>query len=971
MNNDAMDALLHVVVIGASAGGLQALADLVSQLRPSSRAAFVIAQHLSPDHSSQLVSLLKRASALPVEAASDRMPLQAGQILVIPPNTDARIEAGLVQLEAPKPRFGPSPSLDVLFDSQARACGEGAVAVVLSGTGSDGAFGLRAVGAHGGLILVQSPESAQFDAMPTAAIALGHPDLVADPKTLGARLSEWFSDGEHWRLAAADRDPSVLATAVNLLKQSAGIDFSQYRESTLLRQVERRMAVQGIKTIAAYNQLLSSDQAEARALMQNLLVTVTSFFRNKDGFDVLSRHLNPRLAAWSSNRQYRVWVPGCATGEEAYSIAMLISEAMGHPPDLSQRLKVFATDIDEQSLEIARRASYPASALRSIPDALQERFINSKDTSFDLAKSLRACVVFAKHNICVDPPFPEIDLISCRNLLIYFTPALQQRVIDLLSFSLHPGSLLFLGSSESLGQMTGFRIVDPSHRLFERTQQPRTRFRPSSESARQSPVVERPHVLVASVRDSLPNQQQIQLLDALIRVFAKPCLVVDRNHTLVQVIGDVSPYCRMPEGRWTGAAIRCLREDLQAEARTLFLLVRADGTPVRSRDLHLANLPTPLTLEAAPIQVGGETLTVLSFLQGVPTQSSARPVAEEQHVVFALEIERLERELLTSQDTLRCSLTSLEHANEELEASSEELQASAEELQSSNEELEASNEELRATNDELGRLNQQLRIRSEELESVNTDLENIQRSLNQGMVIVDLQLRVVRFSPLAVRVFGLVDADIGQPLVSVPTMVPIPELKDSLVKVIVAGERCNLEATSEDLSYFVQLMPYRNAENQILGAIITLTDVSELTALRRAADESSRDFTTLAEALDQTVWKRDHSRKRLLYVSDRALSLTGCSAAELCAAAGRFDDLIVPAERARVIAVRESAERGWDLTFSIACRNGQVKTLREVAIVLETGTQGSTSVGTWLELTPQPAPLGSTSEGPSPTPAAE
>ena len=945
--------LARVVGIGASAGGLKALQELLGQLRPVDNVAFVIAQHLAPDHATQLVPLLTRATPLTVEFAQDGHPLDPGHILVVPPNFDATIESGCIKLVAPAPRFGPSPSIDVLFDSLATDCGERAVAVVLSGTGSDGACGLRAVGANGGLTLVQSPDSALFEAMPLAALALGSPDLIANPQTLGARLTEWFSSGSPWNPVTADAQPLLLSRAINQLKDSTGIDFSQYKESTLLRQIQRRMAVNGLKTSADYLQQLDSDGNESHALMQNLLVTVTSFFRDSDAFEEVTRHLASHAADLLSAHPFRVWVPGCATGEEAYSLGMIISQAMGHPGNISDRLKIFATDLDDQSLCIARKATYPISAAQSIPQELKDRFTSDKDSHFEISKELRSCIIFARHNVCEDPPFPDIDFVSCRNLLIYFTPDLQERVIDLLSFSLHPGSLLFLGGAESLGQMSGFRLLNPLFRLYERTQQVRSRYRLASMLGQRKPSQERLPLALSDESGSLPSQH-IQLLDALIRVFAKPSLVIDENHLLVEVIGDVSPFCRMPQGRLTGTAVSFLRDELQSEARALFLLARAGRNAVRSSRLRLPDVACALRLEAASIHVGDQDLTILSFLDD-PEDASESALSEhtERNTIFALEIERLEQELLTSQDTLRQSLLHLEQANEELEASSEELQASSEELQSSNEELEASNEELHATNDELGQLNQQLRLRGTELEHLNTDLENIQRSLNQGMVIVDQDLRISRFSPLAVRVFGLVAGDIGHSLIGIPTTVPIQGLRDALLSVVHDGGRCNLQAASEDISYLLQLMPYRNSDRQILGAIITMTDVSELVALRRVAEASLREFECLSDAIDQAVWKRDLSSGRILYISAQIVDITGWKASEVCALPDVLDTAILPCDRAAVFAAREAGPAGWSVTYQITRRDGAIRLLHEVAIPLDDMNTDHAVVGTLTDKTEQ------------------
>ena len=944
----------QVVVIGASAGGLEAIQELIGNLPLGAPVAYVVAQHLSRDHPSQLVELLRRSTRLSVVVAAHQHPLQAGEIAVIPPDCDAVISGLKLSLMSPEPRFGPSPSIDRLFESLAAEWGDRAVAIVLSGTGSDGACGMRTVSGAGGLTLVQLPETARFDGMPRAAIALSRVDLVADPAGLGTRLNSWFRIGaEAQERSEAETSPHLLSSAAAQLKRCTGVDVSQYKETTLRRQILRRMAVRGVNAMEDYLALLTSDPGEGQAVLQNLLVTVTSFFRNPDAFSALERPLEALIRTLPADQCLRVWVPGCATGEEAYSIGMLISTLMGHPADLHERLKIFATDLDEGSLAIARRGVYTLSAAKAIPEPLFERFAIRGDGDFEIAKDLRACIVFARHNVSEDPPFPNIDFVSFRNALIYFTSPLQERVIDLFGFSLHPGGLLFLGSSESLGRTSGFRVVNALHRIYQRSNDPRSRPRmaltrplqPASLPQHSAPTR-------SAVRDPVP-EQHIKLLEALVRSLVHPCLVVDDNHDLVEVVGDVSPFCRIPEGRMTSSAGAYLREELQSEARALLLLVRADRTLARSGSLQIPGHPLPIRLEAAPIQVEERSLTVLSFIDDHPDVPlpPGGPGLGDRDAAFAREVERLERELLASQDSLRRSMADLEQANEELEASSEELQASSEELQSSNEELEASNEELQATNEELAGLNQKLRARSEELEHLNTDLENIQSSLSQGMVIVDQLLRITRFSPLAVRVFGLVDADLGQPLIGVPTTVPLPGLRDALLEVVNGGERRSIEAASEDVAYLVQIMPYKDRDGALLGAIVTLTDVSELVALRRSAEASLREFACLADALDQVVWKRDHTLNRLLYLSERVALLTGWTAAQLCDDPGLLEQAIHPDDRAAVAQARATAG-GWSVVYRLTTRQGEQRTVQEVGTVLDEANDHGV-VGTLLDITQQ------------------
>ncbi|MCT0208037.1 chemotaxis protein CheB [Synechococcus sp. CS-1332] len=947
---------MHLVGIGASAGGLEALQLLLGSLVSGGNVAYVVAQHLSPDHGSLMVDLLTRVTALQVLQAVEGAVLLPGTITVCSPNHDIRVLGDRVTLAEPEPRFGPSPSIDRLFESIAEHWAERGGAVVLSGTGSDGARGLRAVRAAGGLTIAQTPESARFDGMPRAAIAMGGADLILEPVAIGEHLCDLMHSGDDWVERGRPRPEAVnVSSALELLKHNSGIDFSQYKDSTLQRQLSRRMGLRQLDTMEEYLQLLTTDKLESSALVQNLLVSVTSFFRDPDSFAALGELLRGYVAQRTGRDRLRVWVPGCATGEEVYSIGMLISEVLDHPQDLAHCIKIFGTDLDEDALAVARRATYPPASVMAIPAHLRERFVVPHNGEMQICEALRNCVVFARHNVGMDPPFPRLDLICSRNTLIYFTPPLQERVLGLFRFGLLPSSLLFLGRTESLGIRTqGFDVADAEHRIFYRTAEDQpSRHSTFSQPAQRSAPLFSPVGRISILRETVV-EEHVATLEALVRSTCPPCVVLDEAHELVEVIGDVSPYCRLPEGRISSAATTFLLPDLQAEARAMLLIVRADGQLVRSRVLHLPDFALSLQLEARPLTVNERQLTLLSFF---PVQADAQEPASSGEPVtrgpdFDQQIARLEKELLTSHDTLRRSMADLEGANEELEASAEELQASSEELQSSNEELESSNEELQATNEELATLNQQLRARSEELQQLSSDLENIQSSLNQGMVIVDRELRVTRYTPLAVRVFALVDGDIGQPLLGIPTTVSLPGLRSALGEVLAGASRRSIEAVNEEIAYLAQVLPYQEQDGQRRGAIVTLTDVSELLALRTAAEASLDSFSSLTDALDEAVWKRDESLHRLLYTSKRILPLTGWTPAELFAHSELLDDAIDPADRERVWASRTLKEGGWSVEYRIIRRDGQRRWVKENARVL-TEAMERYVVGTLADITDQ------------------
>ena len=937
--------LNHVVGIGASAGGLEALKVLLAQLKLQGRMAYVVAQHLAPDHPSLIVELLKRVTPLQVVTAVDGDLLRPGVVAVAPSNRDVAVRGDRLVLTDPPPRFGPSPSIDRLFESIANEWRQQGVAVVLSGTGSDGARGVAQVRAAGGLTFAQLPETARFDAMPRAAIALGGVSKVLETGAIGQQLNFIAESTVSFNTAGGqEMQAQTINNVLAHLQLGTGVDFSQYKESTLRRQLQRRMAVRQVADLDDYVRLLKDDAEEAPALLHNLLVNVTAFFRDSEAFDVLAQLLKEYVAPLPPQAKIRVWVPGCATGKEVYTLAMVISQVLDHPVVLADRLKIFGTDLDEEALAEARQGVYPLADAQAIPAELRHRFLDEEGDQFTINDPLRDCVVFARHNVSEDPPFPRLDLISCRNTLIYFTPPLQERVISLFRFGLLPGGLLFLGESESLGHgHQGFAVANATHRIYRRSGEvARRTVAPLGSSAGRGAGARPSLARGAVLRDSVPEQHMV-LLEALSRSFCGDCLVLDDCHNLVQVIGDVTPYCVMPEGWISANASLFLRAELRDEARALLLLVRADEVPVLSPSIDLPGEEGRLRLEVRPLRVGARQFCVITFLRVVETESESDASVVHRGGTgvrqidssFASQILRLEEQLLASQDSLRRSMVELEEANEELEASSEELQASSEELQSSNEELEASNEELQATNEELGTLNQQLRSRSEELQLLNNDLENIQSSLSQGMVIVDLEMRITRFTPLAVRLFALVESDIGQPLFSVPTTLKLTGLRQAIVEVLAGVPRRNIEASSEEVAYLLQVMPYLDRDKRPMGAIVTLTDVGELVALRRTAEAALEDFTRLTDSLEQAVWKRNGNLDRLLYVSARIQTLTGWTPAELCSQPSLLEEAIDPADRDRVAASRPKDSTGWSVAYRLGTRDGRRIQVVETATVIK------------------------------------
>ena len=742
----------RIIVVGSSSGGLEALKQLLGAVRPGLGWCFVIAQHLSPHDPSAMVALLGKVSALPVVEAVDGATIEPDTVFIAPPGADITVNAVTLNLVEPEQARRPWPSIDRLFVSAALALGEDAVAVVLSGAGEDGAAGVESVMAAGGVVVTQDPASAAFGSMPGAAFATGSADLQLPPQSIPGALESIlavrpaspdfdedpaFASTNDWLL-----DDAAVEAAIVALHSATGIDYSGYKRSTLRRQIERRVRIAN-RMPAEYVAGLATDSAEAVALSRSILVGVTAFFRDTAVWEELSGLLRDLVATLPPTTQLRMWVPGCASGEEAYTVAMLAAEALGpNHGDLAGRLKLFATDLDERALAATRLARYSDEAVASIPPALRERWLRAIDQEWEVLPALRECVVIAPHNVAFDPPFPRLHLISLRNTMIYFQPHLQDRVLRLCQFALVPEGLLVLGKSEQGPRLDAlFSVAVGGHRIYRRRDSTGPSLLPAG---RYLPAVPVSSSAAAATRQYYGPAMYRRLL----RTLASPSLVLDEDDTLVEVIGDVSQWCVVGEGRHSGHVTDLLREPYRLIVRTMLSQVRQGiGTAVVRRVVAGPGGPVEVSLtQVLDDGVGA----VVSF-----RVLAAAPAADAPVLVDA-EGSTLTAALESAQEALQTMIADLSNSNEELQSLNEELQASAEELQATSEEAQASNEELETANEELTTLNQELQARSGELLNANNHLENIQASMTSGLVMVDRDLRILRYSPLAVRVFSLI-----------------------------------------------------------------------------------------------------------------------------------------------------------------------------------------------------------------------
>ena len=970
-----------VVVIGSSAGGLEALTALLMSLPNGLNATYVVAQHLAPDRDSSLVELLGRATKLPVVAANSGVRLQPGTIYICPRGGDFRIQDGVVVAVESVEGPGPNPSIDVLMSSVA-ASKVNAVGVILSGTGVDGSIGVRELHRPGAVTIAQLPATAKFESMPQAAIDTGSIDLVLAPDDIGAAIARVCADMPQRRSAvatpadqgaAAKTEPKPLSTdaagvasddvkpegddvspdeieigpddreqldrILAALVAFKGVDFAEYKDSTFARQCARRQMLTGKLDLGAYRAFVESDPDEAGRLAQALLVSVTSFFRDPDVWESLRKLL---VEVADPDREFRIWVPGCATGEEAYTVAMVAASAFELSSDFALRIKIFATDLSETSLEVARRGRYSEHSVSAIPAEYRKRWMRLEGVQWVVDSALRESIVFAQHNIAQDPPFPQIDVLTLRNTLIYFQSTLQQRVMQLCHFSLKPGGLLVLGTAERIGEPKGlFTARDESKRIYARL--------PGLAS---KTWIIRPKVIadggrVAAMAATVGHESP-RLHQALVAAYVPPGLVVDADGDVIEIVGDVSPWCRLGPGQLSHHAIALLLGEFRQSARQLLIQAKHSGPEGFSRDLAGPTGPVRLTVRSiGPEESGWQVLSFLDLPQPdrlTLSQGDAEAVPREKLV-------RVERELRITEKALQSTIEELETSNEELRSLNEELQASAEEIQASTEEVQASNEELEASTEELKSLNSELQLRGNELARSNTELQNIQSSLTSGLIILDRQMQISRFTPLAVRLFPLIDSDIGRPLMQIPPTVPVPNLERALRECVSQGKKATVEVSSATQDFLIQYAPYTVADGSVEGALLTISDVTDLLPARRRVARALADFEIVTDALRTVVWQRGLTGE-LLFLNHAVEDVYGISRPHVLATPALLMEAIHPDDRSRVVQAARTAVGRWEVEYRIVRPDGAMRWVEESAIeVAANDVHEGYTVGSVLDVT--------------------
>ena len=888
--NPLPESAFPIVGIGASAGGLAAFEAFFSGLSADSDPgmAFVLVQHLAPDHKSILTDLLRRFTRMAVFEVEDGMVVQPNCVYIIPPNYDMAFLNGTLQLLEPLAPRGHRLPIDFLFRSLAQDQHEHAIGIVLSGTGSDGTLGVRVIKGEGGMIMTQNPESCEFDGMPRSAIATGLVDYELPPAEMPARLMAYaahaFGKLPRHATVQTPRSESALKKIFILLRAQTGHDFSQYKPSTIHRRIERRMAVHQIDSIDNYVKYMQQTPAEVEALFRDLLIGVTRFFRDPEAFEVLEDEIIPRLFADKpAGAAIRVWTTGCSTGEEAYSIAILLQERM-EVLRQSYTLQIFATDIDQRAIATARAGLYPASIASDIsPQRLARYFTATPDGSaYRINKSLRDLLIFSEQDLIKDPPFSRLDLISCRNLLIYLSAELQKKLIPLFHYALNAGGILFLGTSEGVGESNElFSALDRKAKLYQRkddyqgTPRAGRRVLPPMMANEAMDAINGapPRGAKAAFPMSLPLRELTE--QALLQQIAPAAALVNGQGDILYLHGRSGMFLEPAPGEaGISNILKMAREGLRQDlvmalhkAVATNDLVRTWGVNVKTNGhFTRVNLSIcPLSRDAARIVEFPESprvplyLVILEEASGRESEvmppvdlpaSSGASGADAQAVIATLR-----DELRAKDEYLQSTHEELESTNEELKSSNEEMQSVNEELQSSNEELETSKEELQSVNEELATVNSELQIKVHDLSRSNNDMNNLLAGTGIGTVFVDHQLRILRFTPAASTIINLILSDVGRPVAHIASnlvgyhslLADIQAVLDTLI-----AREAEVQTAAGNW-YAMHIQPYRTLDNVIEGAVISFVDITETVHIRDAlhnANELLRLAVVVRDAHD-------------------------------------------------------------------------------------------------------------------------
>jgi two-component system CheB/CheR fusion protein len=859
---DPNNGLFPIVGIGASAGGLEAIEQFLGSVPENSGMAYIVVQHLDPTHKGMLPEILQRVSRMQVTQVKDRMVIRPNCVYVIPPNKTMSMLKGVLHLHKPVQERGQRLPIDYFLNSLAEDRKELGVGLILSGMGSDGSLGIRAIKEKNGITMVQEPGSAKFDSMPRNAIGSVTVDIVASPSELPARLYEFL---KHVPILVTDseieiKDKSSLEKIIILLRTYTGNDFGLYKKNTVYRRIERRMTIHNINKIASYVLFLNENPKEIEILFRELLIGVTNFFRDAEVWEKLKNTILPDIITkLDAGSILRAWVPGCSTGEEAYSLAIVFKEALEKiNPHGGFSLQIFATDLDNDAIAIARKGIFPASIAENVSPERLKRFFLQTDVGYFINTEIREIVVFAQHNVIMHPPFTKIDILSCRNLLIYMEPELQKKMIGLFYYSLNSQGIMILGSSETLGtQNLLFTSMDIKLKIFKRANSilaPNLLDFPASYSRTKALTIdeEMPSGSVLNIQ-TLADQ-------LLLQNYSPAGVLVNEHGDIIYISGPTSKYLEVPVGKANMNIFAMLREGLRTEFPIAFRKAISKKEPVVLRNIKVGSNGTAHILNVniqwihKPEPLKGKIMVIFKDVQDIAdTKLEARKEKKSLDNIRQME---LEKELKYAREKIQDTLEAMQLSQEELKSTNEELQSTNEELQSTNEELMSSKEEMQSMNEELQTLNAELQSKIDAFSRVNNDMKNLLNSTDIATLFLDKEMHIRRFTLQAVKIFKLIKSDIGRPFTDLVSDLIYPDLADDALKVLKSLVFIKKQIPTKDGRWFsVRIMPYRTLDEKIDGVVITFFNISDLKEVEVKLHETGQMNRYLMNSASEIIIK--------------------------------------------------------------------------------------------------------------------